>query len=205
MKCLLQIVTEYIDNFAEDNNIQRLAAIIGGEAVILHGIPRTTIDLDILFYYNQEANYVDNLCKRLALYLNEKFSNDFEITHFEASKDPFDPLRHDLIVIKDSKNRFRKLDILIANYRWELEGLLSMESAYSGPITPFPKPYLIAMKLIAGGLQDEEDIKNLFLIMSDSEKEKTYALAKQIKRDNNLTKILSRKRKRIGDDQLETL
>jgi hypothetical protein len=49
-------VTEYIDNFAEDNNIQRLAAIIGGEAVILHGIPRTTIDLDILFYYNQEAN-----------------------------------------------------------------------------------------------------------------------------------------------------
>jgi len=27
MKCLLQIVTEYIDNFAEENNIQRLAAM----------------------------------------------------------------------------------------------------------------------------------------------------------------------------------
>jgi len=38
MKCLLQIVTEYIDNFTQENNIQRLAAIIGGEAVIMHVI-----------------------------------------------------------------------------------------------------------------------------------------------------------------------
>jgi len=205
MKCLLQIVTEYIDNFAEENNIQRLAAIIGGEAVIMHGIPRTTIDLDILFYYKQETNYYDNLCKRLASFLREKFIEDFEITHFEASKDPFDPLRHDLIVIKDKQNRFRKLDILIANYKWELEGLLSMGSAHSCPITAYPKPYLVAMKLMAGGLQDEEDIKNLFFIMTDSEKEKAYALAKQIKRDKNLNKILSHKRKHIQDDHLEEL
>jgi len=35
MKCLLQIVTEYIDNFAEENNIiQRLAAIIGHKRVV---------------------------------------------------------------------------------------------------------------------------------------------------------------------------
>jgi len=34
--------------FAEQANMTRLAAIIGGEAVILHVIPRTTIDLDIL-------------------------------------------------------------------------------------------------------------------------------------------------------------
>ncbi|MBF0452119.1 MAG: hypothetical protein HQK75_15565 [Candidatus Magnetomorum sp.] len=198
-------MTEYIDNFAEENNIQRLAAIIGGEAVIMHGIPRTTIDLDILFYYNQETNYYDNICKRLASFFKEKFSDDFEITHFEASKDPFDPLRHDLIVVKDKNNRVRKLDILIANYKWELEGLLSMESSHSGPLIPYPKPYLIAMKLMAGGLQDEEDIKNLFFIMSNSEKEKTYALAKQIKRDKNLNRILSSKRKYIRDDHLEEL
>ena len=43
MKNLLQIVTECIDNFARKENITRLAAIIGGEAVILHGIPRTTL------------------------------------------------------------------------------------------------------------------------------------------------------------------
>jgi len=205
MKCLLQIVTQYIDNFTEENNIQRLAAIIGGEAVIMHGIPRTTIDLDILFYYNQEKNYYENLCKRLAFFLREKFSDNFEISHFEASKDPFDPLRHDLIVIKDNQNRFRKLDILIANYKWELEGLLSMGSAHSGPITAYPKPYLVAMKLMASGLQDDEDIKNLFFIMTDSEKEKAYTLAKQIKRDKNLNKILSYKRKHIQDDHLEEL
>ncbi len=48
MKNLLKIVANCIDKFAEQANMNRLAAIIGGEAVILHGIPRTTIDLVIL-------------------------------------------------------------------------------------------------------------------------------------------------------------
>ena len=48
MKSLLKIVTNCIDKFAEQANMTRLAAIIGGEAVILHGIPRTTLDIDIL-------------------------------------------------------------------------------------------------------------------------------------------------------------
>ena len=47
MKNLLKIVTECVDKFSEQENIARLAAIIGGEAVILHGIPRTTLDVDI--------------------------------------------------------------------------------------------------------------------------------------------------------------
>jgi len=33
-------------------------------------------------------------------------------------------LNHDLIVIKDKQNHFKKLDILIANYQWENDGLL---------------------------------------------------------------------------------
>ena len=49
MKNLLKIVTECIDKFAESKNVKRHAAIIGGEAVILHGIPRTTLDIDILY------------------------------------------------------------------------------------------------------------------------------------------------------------
>ena len=50
MKNLLKIVTECVDKFSEQENIARLAAIIGGEAVILHGIPRTTLDVDILLF-----------------------------------------------------------------------------------------------------------------------------------------------------------
>ena len=49
MKNLLKIVTNCIDKFAEQANMRRFAAIIGGGgAVILHGIPRTTLDVDIL-------------------------------------------------------------------------------------------------------------------------------------------------------------
>ncbi|KPA15476.1 hypothetical protein MHK_004316, partial [Candidatus Magnetomorum sp. HK-1] len=84
-------------------------------------------------YSTRKSFFAFAACKRLAFFLSEKFSDNFEISHFEASKDPFDPLRHDLIVIKNNKNRYRKLDILIANYKWELEGLLSMGSAHSGP------------------------------------------------------------------------
>jgi len=50
MKNLLKIVTKCIDEFSERKNITRVAAVIGGEAVILHGIPRTTLDIDILFF-----------------------------------------------------------------------------------------------------------------------------------------------------------
>lgn len=46
------------------------------------------------------------------------------------------------------------------------------------------------MKLMAGGVQDEEDIRNLFLVMFDSEKEKTWDIARLIRQDKNLTRIL---------------
>ena len=43
MKSLLKIVTECIDRFSEQANVTRLAAIVGGEAVIMHGIPSTAL------------------------------------------------------------------------------------------------------------------------------------------------------------------
>ena len=50
MKNLLRTATECIDRFCGERGLARRAAIIGGEAVILHGIPRTTIDIDILLF-----------------------------------------------------------------------------------------------------------------------------------------------------------
>jgi hypothetical protein len=43
MKSLLKIVTECIDIFSEQANVTRLAAIVGGEAVIMRGIPSTAL------------------------------------------------------------------------------------------------------------------------------------------------------------------
>ena len=208
MKNLLKIVTECIDSFAERENINRLAAIIGGEAVILHGIPRTTLDIDILVFCGDKGNYISDFGKSLATFLQQQLRDRFEVKVFEASKDAFDPLRHDLIIITDSEKRFKKLDILIANYEWELEGLRSMPSPHAGSLQVYPKPYLVGMKLMAGGAQDEEDIRNLFFIMSESEKEKAWELARLIRRDDNLSRLLSenrRNKKRNQDDLVKTL
>ena len=57
MKILLKIVTECIDSFSEQANVARLAAIVGGEAVIMHGIPKTTIDVDILLPKLSVSNF----------------------------------------------------------------------------------------------------------------------------------------------------
>lgn len=208
MKNLLKIVTNCIDNFSEQKNMTRLAAIIGGEAVILHGIPRTTLDVDVLFFCGDEKNNLTNLCKVLASFLRQSLGKRFVVEDFEASKDPFDPLKHDLIIITDSEKQFKKLDILVANYKWELDGLRSMDSSQTGPLQAYPKPYLVAMKLMAGGAQDQEDVRNLFLVMSNSEKEKALELARLIRRDKNLSRILTEGRRYRKDNQdniLETL
>jgi len=190
MKNLLKIVTKCIDKFSEKENIGRLAAIIGGEAVILHGIPRTTIDVDIQLFYGDEKDCRSDFVRVFASFLRNELDKRFEVKNFAASKDPSDPLKHDLIIITDSENKFKKLDILIANYAWELDGLKSMDSPHTGPLYPYPKEYLVGMKLMAGGVQDEEDIRNLFLVMSDSEKEKAWKLARLIRRDKNLSRVL---------------
>ena len=194
MKSLLKIVTECIDKFTKKENISRLAAIIGGEAVILHGIPRTTIDIDILLFCDSEEDYPTGLIRLFASFLREEMGKRFDVKDFEASKDPSDPLKHDLIIITDKEKRFKKLDILIANFQWELEGLKSMDTPHTGPLHPYPKEYLVGMKLMAGGAKDNEDIKNLFFVMSDTEKEKAWKLARLIKRNKNLSKILKEER-----------
>ena len=196
MKSLLKIVTESIDSFSEQANVARLAAIVGGEAVIMHGIPRTTIDVDILLFCGDDKKDIGNIGKVFASFLRQELGGKFEVKNFEASKDPSDPLKHDLIIVTDIENRFKKLDILIANYQWELEGLKSMDSSHTGPLCPYPKEYLVCMKLMAGGVQDEEDIRNLFLVMSNSEKEKAWANARLIRRDKNLTRVLPEGRRR---------
>ena len=201
MKSLLKIVTDCIDSFSKQANVTRLAAIVGGEAVIMHGIPRTTIDLDVLFFCGDEKKTISDTGKSFASFLRQELGGQFEVKNFEASKDPLDPLKHDLIIITDPEKRFKKLDILIANFQWELEGLRSMDSPHTGPLYPYPKEYLVGMKLMAGGVQDREDIRNLFLVMPDLEKEKAWELARLIRRDKNLSAILSERQRYSNNDQ----
>jgi len=162
----------------------------------MHGIPRTTIDVDILLFCGDDKKDIGNIGTVFASFLRQELGGKFEVKNFEASKDPSDPLKHDLIIVTDIENRFKKLDILIANYQSELEGLKSMDSPHAGPLYPYPKEYLVGMKLMAGGPQDNEDIRNLFLVMSDTEKKKALDIARLIRLDKNLTRVLSEGRRR---------
>ena len=57
-------------------------------------------------------------------------------------------------------------------------------------MSPYRKPHLVAMKLLAGGGQDDEDIVNLFAIMSDPERDQALELARLIRRDKRLAALL---------------
>ena len=190
MKSLLKTVTECIDKFSQEFGLTRFVAIIGGEAVIMHGVPRTTIDLDLLLHFEDGRSEYRDCLQQFGKFLKKELEEHFEVKSIPASRDPFDPLRHNLIIITDRKKQFKKLDILMANFAWELEGFKDMEAPDAGQIMPYPIPYLVGLKLLAGGIQDEQDVRNLFLVMSDQEKEKARKVARAVKRDKNLERIL---------------
>jgi hypothetical protein len=109
----------------------------------------------------------------------------------QGSKIPDDPLKHDIIVIDDNEGDYERIDLLIARYKWELEGI---EQAVRLQDIPFPvldKPHLVAMKLLATGYKDAHDVMTLMRLMTEEEKIKARELARRIGRDKKLERLLS--------------
>jgi hypothetical protein len=162
--------------------------LVGGVAVILHGVERTTIDVDFCVYSDTISNtnssaFFDILVKHLP--------KRFSARLVQGSKIPDDPLKHDIIFIDDTEGEYERIDLLIAQYKWEMEGI---EKAVCIEDVPFPvldKPYLVAMKLLATGYKDAHDVVTLFALMTEEEKAKTRELAKRIGRDKKLERLLS--------------
>lgn len=95
-----------------------------------------------------------------------------------------------------------KIDFIIAKYKWELEGIKYAKPLEDIPFPVLPKPYLIAMKLKAGRLKDDNDIIELYSFLTEEEKTKTHELAKLIRRDKKLFYLLRpRKIKREKEDK----
>jgi len=162
--------------------------LIGGVAVILHGVERTTLDVDFCVYSDavsaaDSSVFYDILVKHLPKRFSARLIRGSEI--------PDDPLKHDIIFMDDAEGEYERIDFLIARFKWEREG---MERAVQIEAVPFPvlgKPYLAAMKLFASGYKDAHDVVTLFGLMSDEEKDKTRELAKRIGRDKKLERLLS--------------
>lgn len=164
-------------------------AITGGVAVILHGVERTTIDVDFCIYSDSIFNTnTAEFFSLLTRYLPKRFSARL----VQGSKIPDDPFKHDVIFIDDKDGEYERIDLLIAQYKWELEGI---EQAVHFNDIPFPvlsKPYLVAMKLQATGYKDYQDVVSLMSLMTEEEKAKAYELAKRTGRDKKLARLLSR-------------
>jgi hypothetical protein len=162
--------------------------LIGGYAVILHGVERTTLDLDFCVYSDiietvNTAAFFDVLKKNLP--------KRYEAELMQGSKSPDDPFKHDLIRIIDTRKELLRIDLLIARYKWELEGMQLAVTKKDVPLPVLSMPYLVTMKLQATGYKDYQDVVSLMSLMTEEEKAKTYELAKRTGRDKKLARLLS--------------
>ncbi len=163
-------------------------ALIGGFGVIAQGVERTTIDLDFCLY----SDLLDTSSTKDFLELLKKhIPKRFEVQLMEGSKIPDDPFKHDLIRIIDTRKELLRIDLLIARYKWEIEGMQRAEQLDDIPLPVLSKPYLVAMKLQATGYKDYQDIVSLMELMTDEEKTTTRELAKRTGRDKKLERLLS--------------
>ncbi len=163
-------------------------ALIGGTAVILHGVERTTIDVDFCIHSDGISNSSSPaFFKLLSAGLPKRFTARLE----QGSKISGDPLRHDIILIDDIEGEYVRIDLLIARYKWELEGIKQAVRIANIPILVLSKPYLAAMKLQATGYKDAADVVGLMSLMTDEEKAKTFELAKRTRRDAKLARLIA--------------
>lgn len=163
-------------------------ALAGGQAVILQGVERTTIDVDFCLY--SDLIHAEGSPAFHAM-VRKRLPERFSARLIQGSKFPDDPFKHDVIFIDDTKGEYVRIDLLIALYKWELEGIRNAETVPGVPVPVLSKPYLAAMKLRASGFKDAGDVVGLFRLMTEEEKAKTRALAKRIGRDRKLALLLT--------------
>lgn len=181
----LSVIKDAVTRFNRDSAHSASVALIGGYAAVYFGSERTTFDVDICFHS------VDNEPGRTFYnFLKQHLPSNLKPRLIEASKDPTDPLKHDIITISDLENKYPRIDILVIRYKWELEGLEQAIAPKRLSFPVMPAPYLIAMKLMAGGRKEELDIIGLLRNLSEEELEKATELAKKVRRDRKLKTLL---------------
>ncbi len=184
------MIKNAVEQFNAQTNSKASFALIGGHAAIYFGAERTTLDVDICFY-----SPVEKPGLTFFSFLKEHLSPRFSLRFIEATKDPSDPLKHDLIVISDSEGEYPRIDILMIRYKWELQGLEQALTAAGLSFPILPMPYLVAMKLMAGGRKDELDIIDMLKGMSEKEVNKARQLSKRVGKDRKFQSLLKESRR----------
>jgi len=177
-------------------------ALVGGYAAILHGVERTTLDIDFCIHYRTtDSDSTDEIYEQL----QKTLPGRFKATLIRGSAIPDDPFKHDVIFIEDSLGEYLRIDFLIARYNWELEAIQAAGRVEGIPAAVVTKPYLAAFKLKATGHKDASDLVTLVKLMTESEKQETLVLAKRIGRDRKLTRLLSPSEEELDEESSEEL
>jgi hypothetical protein len=181
----LKIIQDIIKKFPGDVEI----ALIGGYAAVLHGIERTTLDIDFCIHSSAVTSSKDS--SRFYELLVKCLPDRFNAKMIKGSSMPDDPFKHDVIFIEDKLEEFIRIDFIIAKYKWELEAIHSAEKIPGIPVPVVAKPYLAAMKLRSSGFKDASDVIGLISLMTEEERQKTFELARLTGRDKKLKRLLS--------------
>lgn len=192
----LKFVDAFVIKLKEENKVW--IALIGGYAVIAHGVERTTRDVDFCIYTESllkgnSAEFIKNF--------NNALPEGFSIKVIEGSKSFDDPFKHDVIFLQHRKGDYPRMDFIVAKYKWEFEGIKKAKPLNDISFPVLPRPYLIAMKLKAGGIKDDYDIVELYKLLKPSEKRKVHKLAKLIHQDKNLLRLLKPRQVSLRDDK----
>jgi hypothetical protein len=126
-------------------------ALIGGDALAVHGVPRATLDQDLLAV---DARVLD-----AATWTGLKDpSLDIDIRKGDSD----DPLRG---VVRITSSRFeRPVDLVVGRYQWQERAisratLVTLDDGVAVPVVQARD--LVLLKLYAGGPQDAWDIQRL--------------------------------------------
>lgn len=163
-------------------------ALAGGMAVIIHGVERTTRDVDVCLY---SETIVQGGSGAFLSELQRVLPENFSATLSTGGQDPGDPFKNDVIFIEDRQSEHLSIDLLVARYKWELEGIRRAQTMPGIPVAVLSKPYLTAMKLRAASYKDASDVVDLVRLMSDQEKTETMELARRIGREKKLARLLA--------------
>jgi len=186
IKNTLKLVDDIVKLLSKHGEVN--ISLIGGYSVIAHGVERTTVDVD--FYIYTDTIHRENTSVFVEL-LKRVVPENFEVKFMKGSKDIEDPFKHDVIFIHDRGGEYSRIDFIVPIYKWELEGIKAAKPLEDIPFPVLSKPYLIATKLRAGSLKDDYDITELYKLLTEEEKKKTLELAKTIKRDKKLDRLIN--------------
>jgi hypothetical protein len=172
-------------------------ALVGGMAVVAHGVRRGTIDYDILvdtpdFIQFQAAvkrlvddgdGFVPGL---------EDIGRLTVTSRHEAFPGSEDSLKNATVVLSGETGE-KFIDFLSVYYAYEKEGVEhSLIIPGMEPLKLLDIPYLVLMKMKAMGPKDIADIVMLYQISPESKKVETLDITKKYGMAVKLTKLLER-------------